>query len=567
MELLKDNPEFKPFIEFAPILTKEQRIAFVQYIEGRLEGQIAKSTKETGSSIESGLYQQFESLLSNPDLSDACMHHPEIARDVAINFINAIARASKEGINSHPFQEEENKFNENQEKAQNTFVNEYDVVDGFLSNIYSSDEINLPFYTRAARELKDRQVKISSSRKKKKPIQEEIGVENKPTEEPLFKDIKSKADLNVKIQGFKKEMMKDWGGLLEKKIQDYILAEIDKARESYCKKLYENIEKFRKMMKILDPFSNELGRLWDLSKGDWHAIGLDILSQFAALLEKQDAIQKLAEMLGRLHEAEKELEEQEIEVEKIRYARKIDHSQKSEIVSVHESDDLQYCLPQELVMLGSPDTEMLFYLKFAEKKLLTYQLINRTSEKVHYSERQTAWLPGKNKRGPIIICVDTSGSMHGTPEIVAKTMCFALLRIALLENRQCFLISFSTAIETLELTNFNRSYASLIQFLTHSFYGGTDATPALAEALHQINSKNYEKADVLMVSDFIMDQVGAQVMQGIESAKKNGTKFHSLVVSSNANPSVLEIFDNSWIYDPDSKTVITQMVQNLRLKV
>jgi uncharacterized protein with von Willebrand factor type A (vWA) domain len=41
-------------------------------------------------------------------------------------------------------------------------------------------------------------------------------------------------------------------------------------------------------------------------------------------------------------------------------------------------------------------------------------------------------------KGPFIICVDTSGSMHGTPETVAKTLCFAILKIAIKRKQKMF---------------------------------------------------------------------------------------------------------------------------------
>lgn len=555
------DPDIEHFIQYSSILTEEKRRKLIGDIVATFNGNDRAREINSDDPIERGIHEQFRALISNLDLLDACQQYPEIAHDVTIKFIKGINDSATNDTRVNPFHEEEEMHVKYQQKKDDAFLKSYDTLDSYLASQYAPEEIDLPFYARAARELTKLHERVSDN---------EIISDEKPeieAEEPVFKGIKTNDELRDKLQGFKQEIMADWRGHLEKKKQDHILEEIDKARKEACKELYSNIEKFRKMMKVLNPFSKELGRLWDLSKGNWKAIDFDIITQYAALLEKQKSLQKLAEMLGRLHSAERNLEEQQIEVRKIRYFQKIDHSQKSEIVSVHESDDLQYCLPQELVLLGSPDTEMLFYLKFAEKKLLTYQLINRTSEEVHFAERQNAWLPEKNKRGPIIICVDTSGSMHGTPETIAKTMCFALLRIALLENRQCFLISFSTEIETLEMTSFNKSYTSLIQFLTHSFQGGTDGTPALVAALHQIKIKNYEKADVLMISDFVMDEVTAQVVQGIESAKKRGTKFHSLVISSEANPAVMAIFDNSWLYDPNNKAVITQMVQNLRLKV
>lgn len=41
--------------------------------------------------------------------------------------------------------------------------------------------------------------------------------------------------------------------------------------------------------------------------------------------------------------------------------------------------------------------------------------------------------------------------MHGTPENIAKTVAFALAKIAVEQERLCYIISFSTDIETLEV--------------------------------------------------------------------------------------------------------------------
>jgi len=160
--------------------------------------------------------------------------------------------------------------------------------------------------------------------------------------------------------------------------------------------------------------------------------------------------------------------------------------------------------------------------------------------------------------------VDTSGSMHGTPEYVAKVLCFAILRIALLEKRKCFLISFSTGIKTLELTDLKRNLPALIEFLIFSFQGGTDAAPALVEAIRQVQTKDYNKADVLMISDFIMAGVNTSIEKSIEKCKEKGTRFHSLVISSVGNPQALQIFDNNLIYTMDSYNAFKPVLKNIR---
>ena len=128
-----------------------------------------------------------------------------------------------------------------------------------------------------------------------------------------------------------------------------------------------------------------------------------------------------------------------------------------------------------------------------EKKLQTFEY---ESKSLSYKEEKFEDKRLKSKeldKGPFIICVDTSGSMHGTPELVAKTLCFAILKIAIQENRKCYLISFSTSIETLNLSDFKNSMEKLLQFLAMSFHGGTDATPAVQESLKMLQTKDYEK--------------------------------------------------------------------------
>ena len=81
--------------------------------------------------------------------------------------------------------------------------------------------------------------------------------------------------------------------------------------------------------------------------------------------------------------------------------------------------------------------------------------------------------------------------MSGTPENIAKTVTFALSKIAIEEGRKCYLISFSTEIEILDLSDFKNGdpLARLVQFLRMSFNGGTDASRHLVEQLDEIKSR------------------------------------------------------------------------------
>ena len=156
--------------------------------------------------------------------------------------------------------------------------------------------------------------------------------------------------------------------------------------------------------------------------------------------------------------------------------------------------------------------------------------------------------------------------MEGTPEHVAKVCCFAILQMAAREQRSCYLISFSTGLQTINLLELQHSLDQLVRFLSMTFNGGTDINPPMYEALNMLQSRDYKDADVLMVSDFIMYQMQEPLLKRIRAEQQHGTQFHSLTVHSGTdpNPKVVEVFDNYWIYDPGSKDIARQLAEDLQ---
>ena len=155
----------------------------------------------------------------------------------------------------------------------------------------------------------------------------------------------------------------------------------------------------------------------------------------------------------------------------------------------------------------------------------------------------------------MILCVDTSGSMNGTPENIAKAMVLYAGNKAIAQGRKCFVINFSTGIELLDLSE-SRSVTDLISFLKKSFHGGTDAAPALRHALQMIQDGGYEKADVLMISDFVMGELPDTLLQDIKRQRDSGNKFNSLVIGDAFMRNRLKThFDHEWIYNYDFHTI------------
>lgn len=358
----------------------------------------------------------------------------------------------------------------------------------------------------------------------------------------------------TKLKSVKKEFIDKWNEKLSiEKLQQNIKI-IDETREQFLNDLYNKIEELKELLKLLAPFLNEttdLGRLWDMSAGNWQNVNFSLLEKYAQILKDKKEIQELAELLGKYRKAEAELEEEEFENIEVISKYKIEHSGKSELIGITESDDLNNLLPTELALFSDLETESIFYKRFAEKKLQTFQYVNKEYDFEQKSITDKRQKEIEKDKGPFIIAVDTSGSMHGEPEFLAKVIAFAITRIAISEKRKAFLISFSTEIETFELTDIQNSIVKLIDFLQMSFHGGTDASEAVLEALKQLETKNYEKADLLIISDGVFGNLNNNTLKSIEKLKKKGNKFNSLMIGNSYNEIALNFCNNIWQYDPN----------------
>ncbi len=345
------------------------------------------------------------------------------------------------------------------------------------------------------------------------------------------------------------------------------LEEIDKKRREYLKELYKKIEQFKKLEELLSPVINNFGRLWDLSKGNFNDYGFEILKDFADILENDESLKELANLIGR-QEAEKEIYEKELRekvVLKTEYHPK--PAYRGQISGLRLSGEITSALPSELAMSKNPATQRYFAQKFAEKKLLSYAYTNRqktyrtetTTKEVEVAKKET------EQKGPVIICVDTSGSMQGTPERVAKTITFALAKKCLDEDRKCFLISFSTEIEVQDLSDFEKSngLAELVAFLRMSFNGGTDASPALEKSLELMQTNKWKNADVLAVTDGEMGGFSAKLVSDVNAQKEKKSKFYLLEVGYSGNPEVIKVFDEHWQYDTNARDSMRHLVRQM----
>jgi uncharacterized protein with von Willebrand factor type A (vWA) domain len=520
------NP-FSKFENFGSIADPAKRKELAKAIYEALQKKTGKGIGFANSNTEN-FATAIDEILQNETLKDLCSKDKELAEKVTQEVLEFINKAKKEiNTTDNPFEQEKSLLQSFSKTEQKNFEQKWKPISGFLKENYRKKQIDSNFYSEEFKQ----------------------SLENKKAQRSF--------------ESVKEHLTEKWDNLLFAKQTQWELNIIDNWRRKVAEELYNRIEELKKLQELIEPFTNELGRLFDMSKGNWQRANFDILKRYAEFLKQNKALQQLAEMLGKMRQAEKEFEEELFSNTTIKPQWKAEYASKADLIGIRESDDLSSLLPSETALLSDNTLQSVFIKKFAEKKLQTFEYQARVlsfEEEEFQDKRQKE---KEEAKGPFIICVDTSGSMHGTPETVAKTLCFAILKIAIRENRKCFLISFSTGIETLNLTDLKNSLEKIIEFLSMSFHGGTDAAPAMREALRQLQSNDYKKADVLMISDFVMPSFDKQTQEQIKTAKESKTKFHSLVIGTSQNQNVIADFDNNWFYNPDRQDSILTLVKNL----
>ena len=200
-----------------------------------------------------------------------------------------------------------------------------------------------------------------------------------------------------------------------------------------------------------------------------------------------------------------------------------------EVEQVSLGKELQHLLPMETTILADKETEDLFYLKYASSQLQLFANKPKQESVLKTEKKRNKKL--RLEKGPIIVSLDTSGSMSGRPEKVARCLLLQLLRMAKKQKRKCFLITFSVRAECMDLSR-PGSWNRLNRFLNNPFTGGTDGEDMIKNALKMLNTDNYSMADVLIISDFYFPNPRPQTKELMEIEHNKGTRFYGLQIES-----------------------------------
>jgi len=213
---------------------------------------------------------------------------------------------------------------------------------------------------------------------------------------------------------------------------------------------------------------------WGSEPGSLQTVSAAERLAVADKLRDNRKLRAIAEIAGRLKA-----------IAAMKQATKANHG-RDEIVDIEIGKDIPRCLPTELVKLADDDQQWDFFRRWHEGSLLMYR--TEATEKVG--------------RGPIVLCLDESGSMSGEREIWSKGFALALMFIAQKQRRDFALIHFGSRGQTTTHEFLASQHADPTDAcMTFLGSGGTDFESPLTEAAHVIADSTFKKADVVFITD------------------------------------------------------------------
>ena len=241
-------------------------------------------------------------------------------------------------------------------------------------------------------------------------------------------------------------------------------------------------------------------------------------------VQNSHKIKKIMELLGRL----KRVAENEIKNKPKKGT--------NEIVGIELGKQLERILPSQLMYLSDENLENVFLKRFVNNSLMQYEL-NEEPPKKH---------------GPIIACIDSSGSMGGDRIQWAMAVILTLLHVAKMQKRDLQVIHFGR--DVLRVDDFKKDVKvdidkvmSTIDFFDSS--GGTSFNPPVERALDTlINTKEYENADIVFITDGCAEELKLDIKEQINVGKNEaGLKFFSIIIGSNSENNPLTEISNEVI--------------------
>jgi len=264
---------------------------------------------------------------------------------------------------------------------------------------------------------------------------------------------------------------------------------------------------------------DEFEQCWALMGTIWNTVSFERIRPIAQLQTRYPILLDVARRVGRI--ADNGGPERVPVGSGSQY--RMEHSTPSDIEGITVGNDLSALLPIELATMADEELSGLFAYRFATRRLQTFQFKSNLMKKA-----QKVQVARARQKGPMIVCMDTSGSMEGPPSRIAHSLVVKLLQVALAQDRDLLLITFATTAKTFDV---RAQRTSLLDYMRQECGGSTDGTQMLQTAFHLIASNpRYGSADLLLISDFAFPLVSPDLLRELRQLQDEGTRLYALQI-------------------------------------
>lgn len=325
----------------------------------------------------------------------------------------------------------------------------------------------------------------------------------------------------------------EWGSALDRNVLNKTKEHLEK-KSLVAKSLQQKLEHAKKLRN--EGVSEEQAlQAWNMMEGQWTETEFEKKLNIVRIQNQYPEIGDVVKRMGRIADADGK---DRLAVQTGR-SMQLSHSSGSDIEGISTGRDINALMPMEWAQYTDTDMEKLFLHKYMTSKLQVFHYKSEIAKPARRLRSERA-----SRRGPMIVCVDSSASMSGVPQKIEASLLAKLEQTAETLNRDCFLIDFSIGIHPIELRSRRQKKSmermgmreedqeNFAKGVFPFIGGGTDAQKMLnlTFALLDNNDDRYMNADVLWITDFLIPRTDKELMQRFKEYQKTGTKFYGFKI-------------------------------------
>ena len=354
-------------------------------------------------------------------------------------------------------------------------------------------------------------------------------------------------------------LVRDWKACIERQTLSKLKNFISIRQNNFETGLIRMMDQVTRNIKMKGVTEQRAVQAWELMTNGWTETEFERRLNEMKVQDRYPEIKEIVAKMGRVADANGK--------DRLTIASgvemKMEHSAGSDIEGITVGDDLNSLLPLELAQYSDEDMEGLFIYKYRTRRLQTFRYkseMSKPSRKLGFTHA--------SRKGPMIVCLDTSASMYGTPERISTTLISLLEQTAEDLERDCYLIDFSVSTRAIDLmekrkanrlrkiginvvdefgvessADFSSDYSSegmghtgrsvrRQASTTHLPFigGGTSAKKMMNQMFDLLDNDglHYVNADVLWITDFLIPDPPQSLLSRFKEYRETGTRFYGI---------------------------------------